>query len=62
MDFTMISLLKLILYPTIVLYGALAIFAFKNVNKILKKYRDYKDVQVEPEWQGFIRKDFNQWD
>ena len=55
-------LLKLILYPTIVLLGALAVFGYKNVKKIIKKYRGYRDCQVDPEWEGFIRKDFNRWD
>lgn len=55
-------LLKLILYPTIVLLGALAVFGYRNVKKIIKKYRGYQDCQVDPEWEGFIRKDFNRWD
>ena len=53
---------KIIIYPTLVLLGALAIFAYRTVNKTFKKYRKYGDIKTDPEWEGFIRKDFNQWD
>jgi len=55
-------LLKIVLYPIIVLYFALALFAIRTVKKIFIKYRDIKTVVPNnPEWQGFIRSDFNKW-
>ena len=42
----MASFLKIAIYTFIILYGALAYFALKNINKILKKYRKYKDVEA----------------
>lgn len=54
--------LKMVLYPTIVFFGALALFAFRNAQKIFAKYRKVKEVEHDPEWDGFIRKDFNKWD
>jgi 1-acyl-sn-glycerol-3-phosphate acyltransferase len=56
------SLIKIVLYPIIVLIGALALFAFININRIFKKYRTYGEVKKDPEWEGLIRKDFNRWD
>ena len=61
----MIFLIKLILYPFIVFYGALAIFAYRIVNKTIRntrKFKENKDLQIDPEWDGFVRKDFNKWD
>ena len=37
----MIFLIKLLLYPFIILYGALAIFAYRNVCKTLKVTRKF---------------------
>lgn len=54
--------LKIFLYPAIVLLGALALFAFRNAKKIFAKYRRFEEVEHDPEWDGFIRKDFNKWD
>lgn len=58
----MISLWKVVVYPTIVLIGALALFAYKNAKKIINKYRNVKQVEADSEWQSFIRTDFNKWD
>lgn len=46
----MIVLLKLILYPTIVLLGGLALFAYRYAKSIFNKYRDVKEVQCDPNW------------
>ena len=53
--------LKIIAYILIVLYGSLSFFALKNVNRIIRKYRRYKELKIEPQWEGFVRKDFNKW-
>ena len=61
----MIFLIKLLLYPFIIFYGALAIFAYRNVCRTLKvtrKFKENKDLEIDPEWEGFVRTDFNKWD
>ena len=57
----MTLLLKLFLYPFIVLVGALGLFAFKNAKKTISKYRKLENREHDPSWDGFIRKDFNKW-
>lgn len=61
----MIFFLKLILYPFIIFYGALAVFAYRSVKKTLritKTFKENKDLEIKPEWEGFVRQDFNKWD
>lgn len=55
------NLIKIVLYPLIVLYFAFALFAIRAVKKIFLKYRNIKAVPHDPEWEGFIRGDFNKW-
>jgi hypothetical protein len=54
--------LKLYLYSCIILWGALALFAYRNVKKTLKKYNNIKEVEDNYNWQGTKRLDFNKWD
>lgn len=57
----MTLVLKFILYPLIVLVGSLGLFAFKNARKTFAKYRNYKNIEHDSSWDGFIRTDFNKW-
>ena len=54
--------LKLYFYSVIIIWGALAIFAYRNVKKTFKKYRNIKEVEDTYNWKGTKRLDFNKWD
>lgn len=53
---------KILLYGVIILWGALSLFAFRNVTKIIKKYRNVRHVEPDEKWSASIRTDFNHWD
>lgn len=53
---------KLFLYGLIILWGALSLFAFRNVTKIIKKYRNIRQAEHDDKWSACIRTDFNHWD
>jgi hypothetical protein len=52
---------KILIYTLIVLYGGIALFAFRLVKKTITKYRNIKDVEDASEWEATRRKDFNKW-
>jgi hypothetical protein len=52
---------KIMLYTLIILYGGIALFAFRIVKKTITKYRNIKEVEPSSEWEATIRKDFNKW-
>lgn len=53
---------KILLYTLIILYGGIALFAFRLVKKTIAKYRNIKDVGPSSEWEATIRNDFNKWE
>lgn len=53
---------RIFLYGMIILWGALSLFAVRNVTKIIKKYRNVRHVEPEEKWSATIRTDFNNWD
>lgn len=59
----LLSLIKIVFYAFVVLWGALSIFAFKNIKKNFLKYRNLPSIDSEQykKWFGLIRMDFNCW-
>jgi hypothetical protein len=55
-------LTKIAIYGFIIFWGALAIFAYKNIKKTLSKYRNIRDVEDVCNWKGTKRTDFNKWE
>lgn len=53
---------RLFLYGLIIIWGALSLFALKNVTKAIKKYRNVRQVEVNDKWNACIRTDYNKWD
>jgi len=54
-------MLKIMLYTLIILYGGIALFAFRIVKKTITKYRKIKEVEPSSDWEATIRNDFNKW-
>ena len=42
-----LSLLKIVFYVFIILWGALALFAYKNINRTFSKYRKISELDAE---------------
>jgi 1-acyl-sn-glycerol-3-phosphate acyltransferase len=53
---------KLFLYGFAIFWGALALFAFRNMLQARKKYRQIREVEYSPEWSASIRVDYPFWD
>ena len=50
-----------ILVIIIVYWLLLSLFAFYNVSKILKYFRNLPKIPIKDEWKGFIRTDLGKW-
>ena len=55
-------LIKYPLYLLVILWGGLALFAYRTAKKTIAKYRNIKDIEDLEKWRAFRRHDWNQWD
>lgn len=57
-----LTLAKILLYALVILWGGLAVFAYRTVRQTIRKYRDIKPVEEQEKWKAFMRHDWNKWD